>query len=96
MLYITYLNGRGILQDHQWHLDRNIESGLPIPTKIPITIMREAVTHIQADGHELDWILSNFKNVPTHCTAKVQTWTGSIARFIFQHLTYQEKIKYKP
>jgi hypothetical protein len=42
-------------------------------------------TEIQADGHELEFILKNFNNIPT-CPARVQTWGGDFGSFILKHL----------
>lgn len=40
---------------------------------------------IQADGDELDYILSNFSNIPK-TNKKLQVWTGDFANFIWQNL----------
>lgn len=42
---------------------------------------------VQADGDELDFILSKFKGIRC-CTARVQLWTGDDARFILDHLAH--------
>lgn len=44
------------------------------------------ILSIQADGDELDYIITNFTNIPHHKTARVQTWFGDMATFIYTNL----------
>lgn len=44
------------------------------------------VCYIQADGHELQAILSQFENLLHHKGARVQVFRGNTAKFIFEHL----------
>lgn len=39
------------------------------------------VIHVQADGHELEWVEENFRNIPM-LTSPVSNWYGDIARSI--------------
>lgn len=84
MIYITYLNERGVPENQAWSLGNSLLQNHW--TKMVNAIDRHAVTEIEAGGSELKWILNNFHNIPTHKTAKIQTWTGDLARFIFEHL----------
>lgn len=58
-------------KDVVWHIGEKIA---PIPS--------ELIYSVQADGDELDWIKSNFNNLPQHKSKHVQTWHGDLARFI--------------
>lgn len=40
------------------------------------------VTEVQADGHELEWVLREFNNIPTIRARRVMRWHGDIAKFI--------------
>lgn len=44
------------------------------------------VVEIQADGHELEYIRARFNNLPDCPNARVVTWTGDFAQFIYNHL----------
>lgn len=45
----------------------------------------ESCNTLQADGHELDEIRSQFSGIPM-TTNRIVNWTGEIARFIFDNL----------
>lgn len=45
------------------------------------------VVEIQADGHELEYIRQNFKNLPDATHKRVVSWKGDMAQFIYDHLT---------
>ena len=47
----------------------------------------EAITMVQADGHELNELIHTFSNVPWS-TARVNKWRGEWARFIVENLPY--------
>jgi hypothetical protein len=55
------------------------------PAKIP-KLENEEISFIQADGHELDFILANFTNLPYPKGRRVVRWYGETARFIYQNL----------
>lgn len=44
------------------------------------------VCEIQADGHELLYIRSRFKNLPDVPDSYAVRWKGEIAQFIYDHL----------
>lgn len=57
--------------------------------KSPINVHMELAAPqlvVIADGHELEYILTNFNNIPHHKTAQVQQWFGDIARIIVANL----------
>lgn len=70
MLHIEY--ERGV--EEVWHVGK------------PFTKRSLQVREVQADGHELDAIFAQFKNIIRHESARVQTWTGETAQFIVNHL----------
>ena len=45
----------------------------------------ESVNLIQADGHELAFVLEKFRNLP-YTNRSVIVWTGDNARFIYNNL----------
>ena len=47
---------------------------------------QDMIDYIQADGDELDFILSRFKNIP-HCYS-ICVWHGEMARFIAANFPY--------
>jgi len=61
----------------RWHIGES---------KREIIIYPSQIEAIQADGDELDVILNSFHNLPCHKSNMVQTWTGDIARFIWDNL----------
>jgi hypothetical protein len=64
------------LQRFEWH----VGEVFPRVTVFP----RDFIT-IQADGDELQYILSTFQGIPK-TTARVVVWTGDFARFIYDNL----------
>ena len=46
------------------------------------------VTEVQADGHELDYIINNMEGLPIAKT-RVVRWFGDHARFIVANLRYK-------
>jgi hypothetical protein len=43
-------------------------------------------TWLMADGMELDYIKTNFVNIPMNNAAKKMKWHGEMARFIYDNL----------
>lgn len=58
-------------QDYGWHV------GTPKVQGIDVVL-------VQADGHELEYVLEKVKNLPTVERAVVR-WTGDLARFIYDN-----------
>lgn len=44
------------------------------------------VKSVHADGHELDYIKSNFTNLPIVLHRRIVVWTGDLAQFIYDNL----------
>lgn len=76
----------GKTNEHHWHV------GEPKPCQFysdgETTEDFPDVIEIQADGHELEHIRKRFTNIPDVPGARVVTWSGDIARFIYNHLTH--------
>lgn len=81
MMYITLVNKRDVCVSRTWHV------GTSFPFACP-EIEQADVFTIQADGDELDYILTQFNNIPT-TKRRVQTWTSDFARFIGANLALQ-------
>lgn len=47
-------------------------------------IQPKHVESIQADGHELDFVIDNVPNLPYPKNARVVEWHGDMAKLIFQ------------
>ena len=78
MLYIIRKGNR----EYQWHVgDKKPEAMTGSMTSAPF----DDVIEIQADGHELNLIRQNFKNLPD-CDKAVVSWKGDWAQFIYDHL----------
>lgn len=84
MLYMVVRDsyGRNEEQEHHWHVGEKLHSGLV-----------ESIEHgkcrliqIQADSDELEYIRQNFKGLPDCTTARIVSWNGDLAQFIFDHL----------
>lgn len=41
--------------------------------------------NVQLDGHELEYLLENFQNIPHSTTKRVQIWYGDIGKFIVEN-----------
>lgn len=81
MLYVkikTKLDGR---QSHQFHTG----SGKEYLREL-LRVDATEVESIQADNDELVEIHTQFPNLLRHCSARVQTYRGETAMFIFDHL----------
>jgi hypothetical protein len=78
MLYIVSVNDSNRVTQTTWHV------GEP---KDAATFPHRKNTNfeVQADGDELNHILANFANVPRNHN-NVQTWYGSLAKFIALNL----------
>lgn len=69
------------------------ENGGPLNIGSPDNILRSSAYlalmnkeyFLQADGHELEYILSNISNIP-RASRSVITWRGEFARFIIENL----------
>lgn len=44
------------------------------------------VCEVYADGHELQHIITNFKNLPICTDKRVNVWRGELAQFIYENL----------
>lgn len=49
----------------------------------------EDVVEVYADGHELEYVRENFKNLPDAPNKRGVVWRGDLAQFIYEHLPYQ-------
>ena len=66
-------------KEYGWHV------GDPRPTEKNVPF--EDVCEVYADGHELESVRSNYKNLPdvnNECGGVV--WRGDLAQFIYDHL----------
>ncbi|KKN81554.1 hypothetical protein LCGC14_0318130 [marine sediment metagenome] len=72
MLCIKFIRSDKIFE---WH----VREGRP-------GVNLEQVDEIQADGDELEYIKTNFTNLPMAPLKKVVRWRGEHARFILNHL----------
>lgn len=77
MLYITAKKGNDV-REFGWHIGNQ-------PPLTPDFLVDKEVA-VQADGDELLYVITNFKNIPFHVTKPVQIWIGDIAKFIAMHL----------
>jgi len=75
MLYITFEDEDGNKKAICWHVGSR-----------PDLDYEANVKKVQADGDELLYIQNSFNNIPYHKKARVQSWTGEIAKFIANHL----------
>lgn len=74
-------------QEIQWHVGEDVkEIWQPHNPKLP----RRVVVELQADGHELEYVLKNFNNIPIRMVNGVphhsMIWFGDHARFIYHNL----------
>lgn len=81
MLYIVAREPREE-STFQWHVGEKVNGNLI--AKIETGTFR--VVEIQADGHELQYIRDNFRNLPDAINQRVISWKGELAQFIFDHL----------
>jgi hypothetical protein len=72
MLYFVGKNGR----EYTWHV------GNLIPD------LNCQCVEVQADGHELEFLLKNFRNLPhvEVSVRRIQQWKGSLSQFIYDNL----------
>lgn len=68
-------NGNHYSRDYHWHVGEVIRE-----------YVWRGIAELQADGDELELILTNFKNLPVS-TGRVQVWFGDTARTIYAWLT---------
>lgn len=87
--YITYYNeasdddlvvSRGP-QNVQWHVGTDT-AGINSLARTS----GKTVTCVQADGHELEHIVTNIAGIPHAKHKRTTIWRGSMARFIAEHL----------
>ena len=64
--------------EYTWHIGK----------KRPV--VETPIHSVQADGDELQWIVSDISNIPLNRN-KVQTWHAPWAPFIFDSIPYKEK-----
>ena len=62
-----------------WHI------GEPRPRHLSIAAEERCIL-LQANGDELEHILSNFQNIPSTTMHDVVVWTGDMADFIYNNL----------
>ena len=71
MLYVVVKNGAAV----SWHIGEIINLD-----------EIQDVTEVQADGHELEWVLENISNIPiwnkNSASKSVLNWYGDHAKFI--------------
>lgn len=75
-LYIIDKNGEQI---GQWHLDSK-------HVVLKGDVAADDIHHVIADGHELVYIIHNFKNIPNGRKIGIFTWYGDIAKTIVANL----------
>lgn len=90
MLYIVAREPREE-STFQWHVGEKVNGNLI--AKIETGTFR--VVEIQADGHELQYIRDNFRNLPDCPYLKLVTWKGNWAQFIFDHLPRETKTHHR-
>lgn len=81
MLYVTFISKihLGVTEEFSWHVgspefaDGKFNSS-------------EYFVEVQADGHELEYILQNFTGLLIRKDRRVITWSGDAAEFIFNNL----------
>lgn len=72
--------------DPHW-IERHVPLG---QTSFPTFVRNEPekIIAVQADGHELSYIINHFSYVPWSNATPVNKWRGDLARFIFENLPY--------
>lgn len=84
MLYIIADSDQGRPCELGWHVQDKFTTD-----KIHLmNLMMKNVTQVQADGDELDLILSKAKNLP-HTSERVQNWHGDHAKWIISNILYK-------
>ena len=81
MMYVTFDTGH--LNHGEWHVGEATNH---------IIIRANEVVAVQADGDELEFVLSNFGNLPRTLPVdrRVMRWYGDHAKFIAGNLPYRK------
>ena len=78
-LYVRFADGNEIV----WHYGRTPKG----ETQSLRELARDnAVSSVQADGHELLYIIRCWKNIPVNESREVNVWFNEVARFIAANL----------